>query len=353
MDVPDAVTIYLWKEQLSPFCGFFLSGLLTYCKSARIPVRVARISELLDGPRSASVLPSAAFLFSGRFGKQEKYALLDLRDQHDQWIDLRISVPVQYFKRCAMSAGPTNIQPFGTVDVKPMAPMFGVATRVSKLWLSKLQLDDGFLPMHRRLPRDLYDIWTIAPPRAFESTPPEKVAQTVLLQTRLWDSNGVSDFSSVNQFRIELVEALSRTFGQRFVGGLVGNSAARLFAPHLIVSGLGATHAYPANVRKAAIGIYTRGLFNSVAFKLAEYFAGSCAVVGEHVSATFRRPLVNQQDFVVADTVDKIVESCDFLLCRQSAMRDLQHAAHDYYNAEIRPDVQVARIVSAMSQSEY
>jgi hypothetical protein len=172
--------------------------------------------------------------------------------------------------------------------------------------------------------------------RAFEYDPMQKVKLAITFQTRVWSPEEVTEnVHELNEGRVTLIRALKKAFGSRFQGGLVPTSYARQHYPQDVSKR--SPRRYVTWSKKNLIGINTRGLFHSVAFKLAEYYAASKCVVSCPIRNELPVPLVEGQHYLTFRTVEECVDHCDDLLCKRNLAMRLRQEAWEYYRNEIEP----------------
>src|SRR5581483_1058820 len=116
--------------------------------------------------------------------------------------------------------------------------------------------------------------------------------------------------------RLALVRALRRAFGERFLGGVVRTPLAERLCPDAISPLPSAHRAYARWSSAPLIGIYSRGLHDSIAFKLPEYMANGKAIVAEGMprDAILPAPLAENHDYLPFATPDECVAQCEYLL---------------------------------------
>jgi hypothetical protein len=175
-------------------------------------------------------------------------------------------------------------------------------------------------------------------PRTFEHDPGQSVEPTILFQTRVWSPEEVSENADeINAERVALVRALQKAFGSQFQGGLVPTSYARRHYPAEISKHSSRHSEYVTWGKKKLIGINTRGLHHSLAFKLPEYLAASKCVVSCPLRNELPVPLVDRQHYLAFKTPEECVEHCDHLLRDSKLAAKLRKEAWEYYQREVEP----------------
>jgi hypothetical protein len=181
-------------------------------------------------------------------------------------------------------------------------------------------------------------------PEAFEVRPTQALEDVILLQTRVYapsEYNG--DVWALNNGRVALVRSLRMEFGPRFQGGLVRNDFALQHYGDCVTNLPSRPKEFIRWSKRALIGIYTPGLYESLAFKLAEYLAGSKCILAPTLRNELPSPLVVGKHYLSFSTVEKCVSLCNDLLSSPQRARELREAAWEYYVAEVQPAAQMRR----------
>jgi len=178
--------------------------------------------------------------------------------------------------------------------------------------------------------------------RAFEHAPDQPVDSTILFQTRVWEPAEAPGDESVNEERIHLLCELRRAFGARVVGGVVPTPFARQHYPNLITPLPCRQPQFIRWAKKPLIGIYSRGLFGSVAFKMAEYFAASKCIISEPISNQLDEPINHLKTY---KSTDECLSACDFFLSNPREAQEARRASWEYYLRDVRPQAHIARLL--------
>jgi hypothetical protein len=190
------------------------------------------------------------------------------------------------------------------------------------------------------------DYLSTPPPSAFEQGPDVPVEPSVHFQPRLWASDEApGEANAVNADRVSMVRALKREFGKRFVGGLVATSYARRHYPDDLTPHSSKYSDYLRLKRRCLIGIYTRGLEHSLAFKLSETFAASQCLVSVPLRYGLPTPLEPGRHYVEFESIDDCVAACHRLLSDDALARSMRSANHDYYAREIEAAAHIQRVL--------
>ena len=200
-------------------------------------------------------------------------------------------------------------------------------------------------------------IFFVSPtPEAFEVRPSQALEDVILLQTRVYapsEYNG--DAWALNNERVALVRSLRAHFGNRFQGGVVRSEFSVQHYGDCVTSLPARPKEFIAWSKRALIGIYTPGLYESIAFKLPEYLAGSKCILAPTLRNELPEPLVPGKHYLSFTTPEQCVSLCDDLLSNPQRARELREAAWEYYTAEVQAASQMRRcllrVVNSASQS--
>lgn len=174
--------------------------------------------------------------------------------------------------------------------------------------------------------------------RVFEQDPEVKVEPLVLFQTRVWDPEQSSeDLEKINEERVALIRVLRKDLGKRFRGGIVPTPFARKNYADVLLQEAFHRNDYIKMVQRFLIGIYTRGLHHSVAFKLPEYLAASMCLVSDPVRNQLPQPLVPGRHYLQFTNVDECLTQCERLLREPERAREMRWQNFTYYRQWIRP----------------
>lgn len=179
---------------------------------------------------------------------------------------------------------------------------------------------------------------------SFELPPRQPAEAVILFQTRLWDPAVVfpDNGELVNRERVELLRALRCEFPRQFRGGLAPDPYARKHYPDLLATEAFRHREFIAFGKRFAIGIYTRGLHQSDAFKLPEYLASSKAILAEPFRNTLAAPLRAGEHYLAFTDVDSCLAHCERLLRNPRELAELRAGAWEYYVNHVRPRAHIA-----------
>ena len=173
----------------------------------------------------------------------------------------------------------------------------------------------------------------------FEHTPDCDVDRVILFQTRVWEPTDIQPdlVEEVNGRRVQLVRALKAEFGRLFRGGLVPDAFACKHYPDAVTVKPSRRDQFIARSKRALIGIYTRGLHHSLAFKLPEYLASSKCIVSEPLRNQLAKPLTAGRNYLELLSVDECLECCARLLSDRVFAEQMRRANWEYYRSHVYP----------------
>jgi hypothetical protein len=306
-----------------------LSGLQ---RSRKIRLRIV--------PSSAQSVPRVLRLeVSNRDGARRTVAI-DIADDVEVLDPGLLGTADVYFKRSLSPAlAPSKVQPFGLNNpaIRPSTALAMVGAR--------LRTGRNL----RELAADARQLFALPSPRAFEHSPEEAVEPLVLFQTRLWEPSAADpEPRAINDERATLIRALRSSFGARFLGGAIPTPFVRTNYPDVATSLPFSMRAYPALLKRPLVAVYSRGLLDSLAFKMSEYLAASRCIVGHAPSSVLPQPLVPGHNYLPFETPDQCVVRCEELLSRPAMAAEMRRSNWDYYQAQVEPR---AHLLSVLDQA--
>ena len=168
---------------------------------------------------------------------------------------------------------------------------------------------------------------------------------TVFFQTRSFNRTDDSDANEIHEQRAQLIRALRTEFGPSFIGGFISDDLVRERYPDCVTNVPSDKASYFRAMHDASVAVYTRGLANSAAFKLSEYFAHGKCVVGEPLRTTLPKHLEDGIEWRTFTSLDECVETCRTLLADPERRASLSGNGRRYYERWIDPMVSMHRVV--------
>lgn len=282
---------------------------------------------------SRSITPWAPRLVTG-----DKTLAFDLRDQsYSLCLNTLEQVDV-YFKRSYYEPHLHPIPETLRRKIKPFGLNYSFKTSGSNALVAGLFLRQPVSALQYRDALRTY--LRLAEVSSFELLPSESAELLVYFQTRVWEPEEVAgdDYREINETRVALIQQLRKAFGVRFKGGLIPTPFAQTHFPDEISTEPHIRSQYAKSSRLALIGIYTRGLHHSHAFKLPEYLAASKCIVGEPLRNGLAMPLEEGLNYLPFVTVSDCLALCDRLLSNTNLCNEMRAANWDYYTRYVRFD---------------
>lgn len=335
---------------LSPSADLYHSSLLV-SGLARL-AETDEIALVLRRPRGRSEARLAAdqlaipLIVHTPLRGRSRIAVIELRDRSDLFAADALAGCDVYFKRSYHEPDLDGLEPELATKVVPFGLNFACRTpratarvfrtvgpQVAARGVSGLKRLRHFL--------SLPDLST------FEQDVSSEVDETVVFQTRVWNQDEAADGEAVllNRERVDVVRALRAAFGSRYRGGLVPTALARAAYPGEVTSQPARRGEYTAMSRRNLIGVYTRGLFHSTAFKLAEYLAGAQCIVAEPPRNELPEPLVEGKHYLAFRTPAECVAACERLLGDPGLASSMRKANREYYLSQVCPEARLRWVV--------
>jgi hypothetical protein len=263
---------------------------------------------------------------------------IELSDHADLWDEELLEWSDVYAKRNLNemhgSTAPHKIIPFGV--------NWACHSRTSLLAILK-ELAGSLPSLTQSRCREIYRYLVTPHWKHFEHRPDQPVESAILFQTRVWPPEDAPGDELVNEQRVGLLRALKREFGDRVQGGIVPTPYALRYYKELVTAGPSRQSQYIRWAKKPLIGIYSRGLFGSVAFKLAEFLAASKCIVSEPIGNQLSAPL---EHLSIYRSEDECLTACEMLLSNKSLADFHRDQSWSYYTRCVQPRAHMLDLLS-------
>jgi hypothetical protein len=182
---------------------------------------------------------------------------------------------------------------------------------------------------------------------AYEQPPSHAVEAVVFFQGRVWEGtrHGRDIEAEVNQPRVELVRALQKELGTKFVGGLTPNEYACRKFPDLVSKVSARREEFIRAAKHALVGIASQPCISTGSFKLAEYLAASKCIVSPPMTNRLPAPLIDGVNFLGYLKPLECVEQCVRLLENRGFAEDMRCDNWEYYRREVEPAAHVYKLL--------
>jgi len=176
-------------------------------------------------------------------------------------------------------------------------------------------------------------------------TKPISSTQTILFQTRCFNSDTDPDVLAIHEQRYDIIKLLKKEFPTLFKGGFVTSKMAELKYSDAITNIPSDPVSYLNAVKDSSIVIYTRGLKNSPAWKMAEYCSQGKIIIAERLTAELSEDLVDGKHLLFVDNYEELLYKINLVL-EDALLRDtLSKNARAYYINTIHPKQNMRRIL--------
>lgn len=191
-----------------------------------------------------------------------------------------------------------------------------------------------------------YNYWRLPELSAYEYAAHLPGEGYILYQTRAWNPGNYEHWQEINESRLALIQALQSRFQERFVGGFMPDAFARRHYPQAVTTFPTSRRRYVELIKRAQVCVYSRGLFDSPAFKMGEYLAAGRCIVAEPLANELPEPLQAGRHYLPFHTVDECVQQCELLLQNREQALAMQRHNMAYYQQQVEPSRQMERVLN-------
>ncbi|MCF1191230.1 glycosyltransferase [Mangrovimonas sp. AS39] len=178
----------------------------------------------------------------------------------------------------------------------------------------------------------------------------EAKSKHILFQTRCFPHENSLDVKQIHEQRYQLIKLLKTRYPNNFKGGFVPSPLAIAKYSDALSSLPSEPHAYLEEVKNSRIVIYTRGLANSPAWKLAEYLSQGKVIIAEPLTAELPVPLVHGKEVLFFKDHKDLVRQITLVLSDESLMGELSRNARTYFETQVHPVVNMRRVLGLVSE---
>lgn len=251
--------------------------------------------------------------------------------------------------------------------VYPLGLTFGVHSKYKKSWykfyfglifsnlLIEAKFDRFFLKRIQKSIQKQLAHWkfinTSRTINSFDSFE-ESTKDIILFQTRCFLREDNQDLKEIHEDRYEIIKLLKKEFPQNFKGGFITSKIVNEKYNDAITNLKVDPESYLKLVKEAKIGIYTRGIQRSPAWKMAEYLSQGKVVIAEKLDTYLPNKLVDHKHLLFFDEIDEIPNLCREVLEDEVLADTLQKNARNYYEEHINPSKNIKRIIKFMLEKK-
>ncbi|WP_333695583.1 glycosyltransferase [Flavobacterium sp.] len=181
---------------------------------------------------------------------------------------------------------------------------------------------------------------------------PERGSEsTILFQTRCFLHEDNPDLKAVHQDRYRIIQLMREKFPLQFRGGFVPSPFVMAHYPDAVTSLKTDPQSYLELVKKARIVIYTRGIQDSPAWKMAEYLSQGKVILAERMSTELPVPLEHGKHVLFFNSIAEIPLLCEHVLEDTALCERLSQNARAYYETVISPPLNIKRLLQIMLEN--
>lgn len=176
----------------------------------------------------------------------------------------------------------------------------------------------------------------------------------ILFSARLWNPALAKNEESklqrekINSLRINIVEQLRETYGNQFIGGIIGDNYSTSILDDKLILPFNFTNreSYINTMKNSTICIGTTGLHNSIGWKFAEYVMAAKAIITEPLHYMLSEDFKEKQNYLVFETAAELIQQINYLIEDKERIRNMMYENYKYYNLSLRPDISIYNILA-------
>ncbi len=171
---------------------------------------------------------------------------------------------------------------------------------------------------------------------------------SIMFQTRCFLHENDIDVKQIHQQRYHLIKLLRNHFPNIFRGGFVPSKIAIEKYSDALTNVPAAPESYLDAMKKAKIVIYTRGLANSPAWKIAEYLSQGKVIIAEPLTTELPAPLIEGKELLYFKNDIELIEKINLVMANDELATILSKNARTYFETHIHPVQNTKRILELL-----
>ncbi|WP_435139223.1 glycosyltransferase [Formosa sp. A9] len=171
---------------------------------------------------------------------------------------------------------------------------------------------------------------------------------SVFFQTRCFVHEQTQDVKSIHKQRYRIIKVLREAFPDLFLGGFVPSPVVLTNYSDAVTNVPTEPMAYLQALKQAKIVVYTRGLANSPAWKMAEYLSQAKIIIAERLTAELPVPLTDGQHVLYFNTDEELVAKIKHVLQDADLAKHLSQNGRSYFEKYVNPERNIERIINFM-----
>lgn len=209
------------------------------------------------------------------------------------------------------------------------------------------------IPLYKRITNILKRIDSINYTN-FESKPIiNKKNPKICFFTRLWNPFNVEDISqkkereNINKFRINCIRICKEKYGNNFIGGIYKDKFSKKICPDCVIdNSITRKKNFLKIIKQSDVCIATKGLHNSIGWKLAEYVCASKAIISEPLDFSLSGIFLKDKNYIEFSSIDSLISSIDNLISDDLSRYDMMVSNNDYYINNLNPKSIMMNIIT-------
>lgn len=172
--------------------------------------------------------------------------------------------------------------------------------------------------------------------------------ETVFFQTRCFKHEKDPDVKAIHQQRYHIIKLLKKEFPNHFQGGFVPSNLANQKYSDALSNVPSEPEKYLNALKQAKIVIYTRGLANSPAWKMAEYLSQAKVIIAEKLTTDLPVPLIHGKEVLWFETDEELINNINKVMHDNELANSLSNNARAYFEEHVHPTKNIKRILELM-----
>jgi glycosyltransferase involved in cell wall biosynthesis len=172
--------------------------------------------------------------------------------------------------------------------------------------------------------------------------------KTILFQSRCFLHENDIDVKQIHQQRYRLIKLLRKNYPDNFLGGFVPSKISNKKYGDALTNVPSEPEKYLDVLKKSKIVIYTRGLANSPAWKMAEYLSQGKVIIAEELTTDLPVPLEHGKELLLFNTDEELILNIKRVLQDEKLGDSLSKNARNYFEEHVHPTKNVKRILDLM-----
>lgn len=170
----------------------------------------------------------------------------------------------------------------------------------------------------------------------------------VFFQTRCFAHEKDTDVKNIHLQRYHIIKLLQKEFPKNFQGGFIPSAIVNKKYQDALSNVPSEPELYLDALKQAKIVIYTRGLANSPAWKMAEYLSQGKVIIAEKLTTNLPVPLTHGKEVLYFETDTELVDAINLALNNEELAQSLSQNARAYFETQVHPTQNIKRILECM-----